>query len=486
MTDLHYLSATEALARFADRSLSPVELMEATLARAEAVEPPVNAFAHTFFEEALEQARAAEARYGPGAAEPPRALEGLPVAIKEEEAVAGQPWTQGSLLYKDLVAKHSSAFSRRMLDAGAIVHARTTAPEFSCAGFTHSKLNGVTRNPWNPEFAVGGSSGGSGAALAAGTAALASGSDIGGSIRLPASFCGVVGFKPPYGRVPVEAPFNLDVYCHCGPLARTVSDTALYENVLAGPDPSDITTLRPKLVLPDRFEGVEGLRVALSVDLSSWPIDPEIRANTLACGEALRAAGAHVDEVDLHVPRDKVLRAAAIHFHLGFGAWIAAEVVPPHEEQATAYALDFARKMAADAEGGTLLEKQHLEAEVYEPVGALLEEYDALLCPTVGMRGLVAGDDYVDHGLEVGGEQVDFYFDAFLTPVFNVLSRCPVLNVPSGFADNGVPTGLQIAGRTYDDETTFRIGAALEQVRPWSMPRDFASASARGSARPGQ
>jgi len=203
MTDLHYLSATEALRLFRSRELSPVELLDAVIARAEAVEPVVNALCHTFSDEARAAAREAEARYA-GRGEPPRALEGIPLAIKEEEAIAGQPWTQGSLLYKDLVADYTSAFGQRMLDSGAIVHARSTAPEFSCAGFTHSKLHGVTRNPWNPGFGVGGSSGGSGAALAAGTTTLASGSDIGGSIRIPASFNGVVGFKPPYGRVPVD------------------------------------------------------------------------------------------------------------------------------------------------------------------------------------------------------------------------------------------------------------------------------------------
>jgi amidase len=462
---MSWLSATEARARFRERTLSPVELMEATIARAEAVEPTVNAFAHTFYEQALAQARAAEARYA-GRGEPPRALEGIPLAIKEEEAVAGQPWTQGSLLYEHLVAKHSSAFAQRMLDAGAIVHARTTAPEFSCAGFTHSRLNGVTRNPWSPEYAVGGSSGGSGAALAAGTTTLASGSDIGGSIRLPASFCGVVGFKPPHGRVPVEPPFNLDGYCHCGPLARTVADAALYQNVIAGPDPSDHTSLRPKVEIPARLDGVEGLRIALSVDLGEWPIDPEIRANTLACAEALRAAGAAVEEVDLTVSREKLKRAVAIHFRGIFGAFIAREIAK-RPDAVTAYAAEFAREMEEDASGATWLDGLGLEAELYAPVGALLEQYDALLCPTVGTRGLIAGDDYVGHGIEVDGVDVPFYFDAFLTPVFNVMARCPVLNVPSGFADNGVPTGLQVVGPTYDDVTTFRIGAALERARPW-------------------
>ena len=466
MSDLHYLPATEALARFRARELSPVELLEAVIARAEEVEPAVNALCHTFYDEARAQARAAEARYL-GRGEPPRPLEGIPVAIKEEEPVAGQPWTQGSLIYRDLVAQRSSTFARRHIEAGAIIHARTTAPEFSCAGFTRSRLWGVTRNPWNPQYAAGGSSGGSGAALAAGTTTLASGSDIGGSIRIPASFNGVVGFKPPYGRVPVDPPFNLDTYCHCGPLARTVADCALYENQLAGPDPADITTLRPKLVLPENGLGdVEGLRVALSVDLGSWPVDPEVRENTLAVGRALLAAGATVDEVDLVVPRADVELATAIHFHLIFADWIGREVAA-HGDLVCDYARDMARWCAEVAAGHTLYDELALEARLYAPVAALLERYDALICPTAATRGLLADDEYVGHGVEVDGEQLDFYLSALLTPVFNVMSRCPVLAVPSGFADNGVPTGVQIAGRTYDDETVFRVGAAIERERPW-------------------
>jgi len=465
MTDLHYVSATEAIQRFRARELSPVELMQAVIARAEEVEPTVNALCHTFYDEALDQARAAETRYA-GRGEPPRPLEGIPTAVKEEEAIAGQPWTQGSLVYRDLVAGHTSAFARRHLEAGAIIHARTTAPEFSCAGFTQSRLWGVTRNPWNAAYAVGGSSGGSGAALADGTTTLASGSDIGGSIRIPASFNGIVGYKPPYGRVPVDPPFNLDTYCHCGPMARTVADCALYENQIAGPDPSDVTTLRPKLLLPERFDGVEGVRVALSVDLGSWPLDPEVRANTLAVGDALRAAGAIVDEVDLVVPRADVELATAIHFHLSFADWIGGQVLE-HGDVVTRYAVDVVRWCSEVAAGHTFLEKLDLEARLYAPVGALLEDYDALVCATAATRGLLADDDYVGHGLDVGGERLEFYLSSLLTPVFNVLSRCPVLSVPSGFADNGVPTGVQIAGRTYEDATVFGLGAALERERPW-------------------
>jgi Asp-tRNA(Asn)/Glu-tRNA(Gln) amidotransferase A subunit family amidase len=466
MTELHYLSATDALRAFRARELSPVELLDAVLARAEAVEERVNALCHLFADDARAQAREAERRYA-GQGPAPRPLEGLPLAVKEEEEVAGQPWTQGSLIHRDLVAQATSPFAQRILESGAIIHARTTAPEYSCAYFTHSRLHGVTRNPWNLDVGVGGSSGGAGAALASGTTTLASGSDIGGSIRVPASLNGVVGFKPPYGRVPQAAPFNLDTYCHCGPLARTVADCLLFENAVAGPHPADIVSLRPKLVLPERLEGVEGLRVALSVDLGDWAVDPEVRANTLAVADALRSAGATVDVVDLHVPRAQVMRASAIHYDAIFGAWIA-EQAAAHPDEITAYAAAFGPTIAEMAQGGSVIEGLAMEAALYEPVGALLDDYDALVCPTAGTRGLAAGEDYVDHGLEVGGEQLDAYSESMLTIPFNLFSRCPVLAVPSGFADNGVPTGVQIVGRTYDDETVFRLGAALEQQRPWA------------------
>lgn len=465
MTELHYLSATEALRAFRERSLSPVELMEALIARADKVDGTVNALCHRFDERALDQAREAEKRYL-GKGESPRPLEGIPIAVKEEEAVAGEPWTQGSLIYKDEVADHDSPFAKRILESGAIIHARATAPEFSCAGFTHSRLWGVTRNPWNTDFAVGGSSGGSGAALAAGTTTLASGSDIGGSIRIPASFNGVVGYKPPYGRVPQDPPFNYDIFCHVGPMARTVADCALFENAVSGAHPRDHVSVRHRVDLPDRLAPIDGLRVAVSVDLGDWPVDPEIVSNTLQTAAALRSAGAIVDEVDLAVPRQLVLRAVSIHFNLIFAALVDKEI-KAHGDLMNDYALDFASRSRTVAAGAGLLDEYELLADIYEPVGALLEQYDVLLCPTIGTRGLAAGDSYVGHGLAVGGVELDHYFDAIMTAPFNAMSRCPVLAVPSGFADNGVPTGVQIVGRTYDDETVFRVGAALERVQPW-------------------
>ena len=462
---LCYLSATEALAAFRARELSPVELMQAVIDRAQEVEPTVNALCHTFYESALEQAAAAEARYASGAPAPPRALEGLPLAIKEEEPVAGQPWTQGSLVYQDTIAEHTSTFAQRHLDAGAIIHARSTAPEFSCAAFTHSRLWGVTRNPHNPELSVGGSSGGSAASLASGTSTLASGSDIGGSIRMPAAACGVVGFKPPYGRVPCDPPFNLDVYCHCGPLARTVADCALYENVIAGVAADDIVSLREPVVLPERFDPIGDLRIAVSADLGDWPVTDEVRANTLAVAQALREGGATVEEVDLQVPREPVLRATAIHFHYGFAAVIAREVAA-HPELVCEYPKALVRECAELTGDAGYFDGLAIEAELYRPVGALFERYDALVVPTSCAASLRAGEDYAD-GLTVAGVKLDQHLANFLTPVFNIMSRCPVLAVPSGFGAANAPTGVQIAGRTYDDETVFRVGAALEAVRPW-------------------
>ena len=292
MTDLAYITASDALAGFAAKTLSPVEVLDALIARAEIVEPTINAFCWTRYDEARVEAKVAEQRWQDGTARP---LEGIVTAIKDEVPIAGQPWSMGSLVYQDLVAEATSPFAQRMFDAGVIQHARTTTPEFSCAGFTHSKIHGVTRNPWNQEFAVGGSSGGAGASLAAGTSTLASGSDIGGSIRIPASFNGVVGFKAPHGRVPCEPPGGLDMYWHNGGLARTVEDMRLYQNVMAGPHPMDHRSIRPKYEIPAGIDDVTGLRIAFTTDFDGcFALDPEVDRNTRAAVDALRAAGANV------------------------------------------------------------------------------------------------------------------------------------------------------------------------------------------------
>jgi len=285
LSDLAYIPASDALAKFRSRELSPVELMQATIDRAKSVEPAIGAFADQFFDDALEAAQEAEARYT-GRSADPRPLEGLPVSIKDEEAQTGRRNTNASLIFQDHIADHNSPIVERVLEAGGIVHARTRTPEFSCMPFTHSRLWGVTHNPWNLAFDVGGSSGGAAASLASGTSSLASGSDIGGSIRIPASCCGVVGFKPPFGRVPQGTPFNLDQYCHVGPLARTVADCSLFENAIAGPHPADIVSLQPKLELPATFGDIKGWKIAFSPDLGAYEVDTEVAENSRAAAEA--------------------------------------------------------------------------------------------------------------------------------------------------------------------------------------------------------
>ena len=458
------LTAVDALAAMRAKDLSPVELLESVIARAEAVEPSVNAFAERRFEQALTSAKTSAVRYVAGSRIRP--LEGLPVALKEEVPVRGWQMRYGSLAI-DEVAERTSPLAERILKAGAVVHARTTTPELSCAGYTHSKLWGVTRNPWNTEVTVGGSSGGSGASLAAGSSVLASGSDIGGSIRLPASMNGVVGFKPPHGRVPVDPPFNLDRYCHDGPMARTVTDCALFENVLVGPHPMDITSLRPKLRIPSDLKPIDGWRMAVCVNLGAWEVDEEVAANTRAVGDALEEVGAIVEEVELPWTMDQVMATGRRHFGMTFGAEIA-EHVAAHPDHVNDYLGAWAVEAATTlAEPGAFLHGLEGEQAMWEPLGELFRRYRAVIAPTWAVTGIPAGDSFLGQLTPNGGPN-DRQFSVMMTTPFNILSPCPVLAVPSGVAANGVPTGVQIVGRTYTDVDVFRIGAALERARPWT------------------
>jgi aspartyl-tRNA(Asn)/glutamyl-tRNA(Gln) amidotransferase subunit A len=458
------LTAADALAAMRAKDLSPVELLESVIDRAEAVEPIVNAFTERRYEQAFAAASASADRYANGARTRP--LEGLPVALKEEVPVRGWRMRHGSVAI-DEVAEVTSPLAERILKAGAVVHARTTTPELSCAGFTHSELWGVTRNPWNTDVTAGGSSGGSGASLAAGSSMLASGSDIGGSIRLPSSMNGVVGFKPPHGRVPVDPPFNLDRYCHDGPMARTVTDCAAFENVLAGPHPLDVTSLRPKLRIPSTLKPVDGWRVAVCVNLGTWDVDEEVAANTRAVGDALRDAGAVVDEVELPWTMDQVKAAARRHFGLIAGAEIA-EHVAAHPDHVSDYVEAWATEATTTlTEPGAFLRGLEAEQALWEPLGELFRRFRAVSAPTWAVTGIPAGDSFLGQLTPDGGPN-DRQYSVMMTTPFNILSPCPVLAVPSGVASNGVPTGVQIVGRTYSDVDVFRIGAALERARPWT------------------
>lgn len=456
--DLAYLPATEAIRRFKARTLSPVDLMEAVIARAEAVEPTVNALPFKFFDEALEKARKAEARFMKTDGRL-RALEGLPVAVKDSSLIKGQPTTSGSLILKDFVPEYTSPVNERVLKAGAIVHARTATPEFCCSGYCHSLLHGVTRNPWNTDYTPGGSSGGSGASLASGTTTLATGSDIGGSIRIPASCSGVVGYKPPYGRNPGDMPFNLDPYCHTGPMARTVADTVLLQNIMAGPHPQDIATLKPKLRLPTTYKPIEGWKIAYSMDLGFYEVAPSVRANTEAALEVFRALGATVEPVELPWNWD-LLEAAVAHLTHLFATSIA-ETVKTSDVEVTDYVREFVEASTA-ASPERYLWSLHMASAAYWQFTEAMRGFNLLVCPTTALPAVAADFSSVTHRIEINGKEVPPQFGWFMTMPFNMLSRCPVLSVPSGRAPNGVPTGIQLVGQTYSDRDVFQAATAYE------------------------
>jgi amidase len=460
--DLCYLSATAALALFRARKLSPVELTQALVERTERVNPRINCLADRYFGEALEQARRAEARYMKrGAKTAP--LEGIPLAVKDAQRVAGRRTTHGSLIFKDSVDDHSDPMIERLQKAGAIILARTTTPEFCLTGITESRIWGVTRNPWNTDWAPGGSSGGSGAALAAGLATLATGTDIGGSIRIPAAACGIVGFKPPHGRNPDGPPANFDRFNHCGPMTRSVADAALMQNITSGPHPLDHDSLRQKVKLPAEAASIKGMKIAYSVDLGYVPVEREVRENMLSALDVFRQLGATVAEVDIGWTGD--VEANGLHWYntMHFGRqtiWQRTE----NADLMTSYALKFAdaaRKATDIDDVHKVFEQAH---RMYQTLGPVLASHDVFICPTNNAPSVKASHDPFDPHFTVAGRKVDPEYGWVMTHQFNMLHNCPVLSVPSGHAATGVPTAIQIVGRSFDDQRVFKAALAYERA----------------------
>lgn len=449
---------------FRSREATPVELVFATIERADWADEELNPFTARYDEEAMAAARAAERRYREGEAGP---LEGIPLAVKELTAVAGQQHTLACLALRDNVATETAPIVERLLAAGAIVHARTTTPEFGCASVTRSRLYGETRNPWNPELSTAGSSGGSAAALAAGATTLATGTDSAGSLRLPAAACGVVGFKPSYGTIPVAMPLGLEPTHHDGPIARTVPDIALMLALTAGPHRVAPAHSRPVPDLSDLEDGVDGWRVGVVSGIAGLDLDPEVAANTGAAAGRLAAAGAKLSEVDLGWSYEAIIEATRYHYASGYGPMVArlAEAAP---DLLTPYALAFATEVDSYAKRpGFALEARERIAALWAPLGAALREHQLLLLPTMAMPAPELGEDYVDRGPVVAGREQEDRWIVGTTVAFNLCSWCPAISVPSGRAANGVPTGIQIVGRPYADAEVLRAARALEAQAPW-------------------
>ncbi len=455
MSETAYLSAGELIAAFTARTLSPVEYLRATIDRIERLEPTLNAVMDRRYDEALAEAEESAGRYLRGSAKP---LDGVPVAVKEEQPLQGRSWSLGSLAFSEQVGPVDHPIVERIQQAGGLIHIRTTTPEFCCAPYCHTRIWGITRNPWNTDQSPGGSSGGTGTALAAGYAPIGTGSDIGGSIRIPASLSGVAGFKPPWQRVPALPPYNLDQYCHDGPMARTVADCALLEDVIAGYHWRDGASLPnpPKVV--GAGADASGLRVAYTVDLAGWPVEPAIERNTRRVAESLAAAGAHVEEVALPWRWERIWEMAEAHFRAIMGAGVAA-IRDEHRDLLTDYAVAFADSMERPGIG--FYEGLEHEGELWEPLGRLFEDFDVLICPTMAAEGYVAGQSYLGE-FAIAGRTVPHHILGAMTLPFNILSRCAVMSVPSGLGSNGVPTGVQVVARPYDDVTAFRAAAAVE------------------------
>lgn len=459
--DLCYLSATEAIALFRARQLSPVELMRALIDRAESVGPQINAFTDKYFEQAIEQAKEAESRYM-GVGGEPRLLEGIALAVKDEFAISGQRTTYGCSLYLDNIEEVTSPCIERLMNAGAIVHARTATPQFSMLSVTHSPLWGITRNPWNLECTPGGSSGGSAASLAAGMTTLATGSDMGGSIRIPASCCGVVGYKPPFGRIPDQPPYNLDSYNSNSPLARTVSDCLLMENIMAGPHPLDIVSLRPKLTIPSNLEDIAGWRIAYSLNLDYCEVAPDVIKNSEAALDVFRNLGCTVEKVSLGWSW-KCLWASYTHMRHMMGNILAEEVGSERDALAP-----YVRAFLEDAQATSaykFTDSLEVAGEMYATLGPVLDQFNIFVCPTTALTSVPADFDPSSGKLQINGVEVEPYMGWAMTYPFNIMGRCPVMTVASGHAKNGVPTGIQIVGPTFGDISVFRAAAAYEKAR---------------------
>lgn len=445
--------------------------MAALLDRAGKVNPAINCFADRYFDQAMDQAKEAESRYMKRSGAP-RPLDGIPLAVKDAQRLAGRRTTLGSLIFADAVDSHSDPMIERLEAAGAIVFARTTTPEFCLSGVTHSRMWGITRNPWNPEFTPGGSSGGSAAALAAGIATLATGTDIGGSIRIPAAQCGVVGFKPPHGRNPDGPPANFDRFNHCGPLTRTVADAVLMQGITAGPHPHDHDSLPADVRLPLAPASIRGMRIAYSIDFDYVEVDAEVRRNTLAALDVFKRLGAMIEPVALGWSAE--LLDDCFHWYntMHYGRqtlW--------HRTRDADLMTDYALKMADAVAWNSTIDDVHKAwaraHAMYSTLGPVLAAHDVFVCPTNNYVAVKADHDPWDPHFTVNGKKADPEYGWVMTHQFNMLSNCPVLSVPSGSTRQGIPTGIQIVGRTFDDPSVFRAAFAFEDaVGGWYTDKD--------------
>ncbi len=457
------MPAMEMAAAIRAKKVSPVEVVEAVLARIARLNPSLNAYCTVTAEEARTAAKAAEAAVM--RATPVGPLHGVPVSIKDLVTTKGIRTTWGSKIHEHVVPEEDAPVVARLKAAGAIILGKTNTPEYGWTAETDNRLFGPTRNPWNVARSSGGSSGGAGAAVAAGMGPLAVGTDGGGSIRIPSAVCGIFGLKPSFGRVPVYPPSAAEPLSHAGPMTRTVGDAALMLRVMAGPDERDRNSLPADGTdYPATLgEGIRGLRVAWSPDLGYAVVDPVVRE---ACGRAARAfedLGCRVDEANPGFG-DLVETWA----HLFWGA-IAAKLTPyvPEWRDRMDPGLVKVVEMGQGLSAVQVAEAGFRRAAMWDTVRRFFETYDLLITPTVAVPALPPGQT---EEIRIAGQTVPWWKAFPFNFPFNLTGQ-PAATVPCDWTAGGLPIGLQIVGRRFADATVLRAAAAFETLRPWAARR---------------
>jgi aspartyl-tRNA(Asn)/glutamyl-tRNA(Gln) amidotransferase subunit A len=463
------MDAVHLAAEIRARNLSPVEVVDAVLDRMDRLEPVLHAFCTPTPDAARADAERIEADLAAGRDAGP--LAGVPVGIKDLVATKGVPTVMGSWAYRDFVPDEDDVVVERLKDAGAIVLGKTNVPEFGYSGAGHNPVFETTVNPWNTDRTSGGSSAGSGAAVAAGMGPFAIGSDGGGSVRIPSSFCGLFGMKASWGRVPLYPGVKDERYPgvsswesleHIGPMSRTVADGALMLSVIAGPDDRDRNTLpAADFDWMQALEGdVKGLRVAYSADWGYAAVDPRVREVVGRAVEVFaRDLGCDVEEAHpgWENPYEAFWGVVINETDLVGMRRLADELgdrMTPHLREV------LQQEWTAEQLTSAVVARK----AVYNRMWRFMRTYDLLLTPTLAVPPFELG---IQGPTVIDGHEVDqFEWLAFTFPMN--LTGNPAATVPAGFTDDGLPIGLQIIGRHLDDPTVLRAAAAFERAAPWA------------------
>ncbi|MBB2912889.1 amidase [Streptosporangium becharense] len=452
---MHYLTATEMLTLLRARQVSAVELLQAHLRRIEEVNPRVNAIVTLAAERALAEAAQADRDLARGRWRGP--LHGLPVAHKDLADTAGIRTTYGSPLFADHVPASDAPLVRRMREAGAITVGKTNTPEFGTGSHTVNEIFGATRNPYDLSRSAGGSSGGAAAALATGMVPLADGSDMGGSLRNPASFCNVTGLRPTPGRVPSPSPtaawFTLSVP---GPMARSAQDLALLMSVISGFDPaSPLSITEGGEVFAGPLEiDPAGLRIAWSPDLGGLPVDAETAEVTARAPAVLAGLGARVEpvELDLSDAEDAFRIYRAWYYALAYGEL-------PQERLGANVRWNVER--GREVTGADLARAERLRSGLYRRMHDFFGEYDFILAPVSQVPPFPVEAPYVS---EINGEALPDYLAWMRSAYWVSVLHAPAASVPCGFTAGGLPVGVQIIGPPFADMRVLRLAHAFERA----------------------